>query len=291
MGIDDRSPIGVIGAGRLGSALAHALLAAGRPLDAVASRTRASADELASGLPFVAAVEIDELVGSSDVVFLAVPDDVIEEVAGSIAWRPEQAVVHLSGGSGLSVLAAVTEAGGVAGCLHPLQTFPGDETPAAARARFAGVACGIEAPAPLDAVLAGIVEALGGTSFRLEGVDRAAYHAAAVFVSNDVVAAMAAATRAWSLAGLPEGEAQGALSALLSASAAAIAERPLTEALTGPVARGDVETVRRHLAALESEPELLALYRGLGAELLRLELGLDDAASAALGELLGGAGN
>ncbi len=291
MSIDDRSPIGVIGAGRLGSALAHALLAAGRPLDAVASRTRANADELAAGLPFVAAVEIGELVGSSDVVFLAVPDDSIEEVAGSLAWRPEQAVVHLSGGSDLGVLAAVTEAGGVAACLHPLQTFPGDETPAAARARFSGIACGIDAPEPLDSVLAGIVEALGGTSFRLEGVDRAAYHAAAVFVSNDVVAAMAAATRAWSLAGLPEGEARSALSTLLSASAAAIAERPLTEALTGPVARGDVETVRRHLAALESEPELWALYRALGAELLRLELGLDDAASAALGELLSGTGD
>jgi predicted short-subunit dehydrogenase-like oxidoreductase (DUF2520 family) len=200
-------------------------------------------------------------------------------------------VVHLSGGSELDVLGAVTKAGGLAGCLHPLQTFPGDETPAAARARFSGIACGIEAPEPLDGVLAGIVEALGGTSFRLEGVDRAAYHAAAVFVSNDVVAAMAAATRAWSLAGLPEGEARGALSALLSASAAAIAERPLIEALTGPVARGDVETVRRQLAALKSEPELLALYRGLGAELLRLELGLDDAASGALSELLGGVGD
>jgi len=291
MGIDDRSPIGVIGAGRLGSALAHALLAAGRPLDAVASRTRANADELVSGLPFVAAVEIDELVGSSDIVFLAVPDDSIEEVAGSLAWRPEQAVVHLSGGSDLGVLAAVAEAGGVAGCLHPLQTFPGDETPAAARARFSGIACGIDAPEPLDGVLEGIVEALGGTSFRLDGVDRAAYHAAAVFVSNDVVAAMAAATRAWSLAGLPEGEARSALSALLSASAAAIAERPLTEALTGPVARGDVETVRRHLASLESEPELRALYRGLGAELLRLELGLDDTASAELAELLSGTGD
>ena len=290
MSIDDRSAIGVIGAGRLGSALAHALLAAGRPLDAVASRTRVHADELASGLPFVAAAEIDELVASSNIVFLAVPDDTIEEVAHSIAWRPGQAVVPLSGGRGLDALSAVTEVGGTAGCLHPLQTFPGDETPAAARARFQGIACGIEAPGPLDSVLEGIVEAVGGRSFRLEGVDRAAYHAAAVLVSNDVVATMAAASRAWVLAGLPAEEARGALSALLVASAASIAERPLTEALTGPVARGDVETVRGHLAALESEPELRALYRGLGAELLRLDLGHNDEAAGALRELLDGAG-
>jgi predicted short-subunit dehydrogenase-like oxidoreductase (DUF2520 family) len=134
-----------------------------------------------------------------------------------------------------------------------------------------------------------VVEALGGRTFRLEGIDRAAYHAAAVFVSNDVVAAMAAASRAWTLAGLPAGEARGALSSLLTASAAAIAERPLTEALTGPVARGDVETIRGHLAALESEPELQALYRGLAAELLRLDMG-HDAAATALCELLEGAG-
>jgi len=290
MNINDRSPIGVIGSGRLGTALAQALLAARRPLDAVASRTRAHADELASGLPFVAAAEIDELVASSDIVFLAVADDVIEQAARAIAWRPGQAVVHLSGGRGLDALIAVTEAGGTAGCLHPLQTFPGDETPAAARARFHGIACGIEAPPPLDAVLAGIVEALGGRSFRLEYIDRMAYHAAAVFVSNDVVAAMVAASRAWALAGLPASEARGALGALLTASAAAITERPLTEALTGPIARGDVETVRGHLAALESEPELRALYRGLGAELLRLDLGHDADAAAALRELLDGAG-
>jgi predicted short-subunit dehydrogenase-like oxidoreductase (DUF2520 family) len=290
MTIDDRSAIGVIGAGRVGSALAHALLAVGRPLDAVASRTRAHADALASELPFVASAEIDELVASSDIVFLAVPDDAIEKAAHSIVWRPTQAVVHLSGGRGLDALAAVAEAGGIVGGLHPLQTFPGDETAAAARARFQGIVCGIEAPAPLDAVLANIVEELGGRSFRLEGVDRAAYHAAAVFVSNDVVAVMAAAARAWALAGLPVDEARGALSALLTASAAAIAGRPLTEALTGPVARGDVETVRRHLAALESEPELMALYRGLGAELLRLDLGHDAHAAAALWELLDGPG-
>jgi predicted short-subunit dehydrogenase-like oxidoreductase (DUF2520 family) len=124
MSIEDRSPIGVIGAGRLGSALAHALLAAGRPLDAVASRTRAHADEVASGLPFVAAAEIDELVASSDVVFLAVPDDAIEEVARLIAWRPGQAVVHLSGGRGLDALSAVTETGGTTGCLHPIADVP-----------------------------------------------------------------------------------------------------------------------------------------------------------------------
>jgi predicted short-subunit dehydrogenase-like oxidoreductase (DUF2520 family) len=287
MPVDRKSPIGIIGAGRVGGALSDALLKSGWRLDAVASRTRDSADELAAHLPFVAAIEVAELVATTDLVFLAVPDAAIELLAAELAWRPEQAVVHLSGGQGLDVLAPVTEAGGQAGTLHPLQTFPGGEEPAQARTRFAGVACGIEAPPPLDSVLEAIVDDLGGRAFRLEGIDRAAYHAAAVFVSNDVVAAMAAATRAWELAGLPTEAARESLSPLLQASAQAIAGRPLTEALTGPVARGDVETVRHHLEALAPEADLSQLYRSLASELLRLELGLPEDVAATLAELVG----
>jgi predicted short-subunit dehydrogenase-like oxidoreductase (DUF2520 family) len=284
------SSIGIIGAGRLGGALADALLKSGRPLDTVASRTLEGADALAAHLPFVNAAPVEELVAQCEVVFLAVPDDQLESVADAQRWRDGQAVVYLSGGRGLDVLAPVTEAGGLAGCLHPLQTFPSGEEPARARTRFAGIACGIEAPAPLDALLEAIVDDLDARSFRLEGVDRAAYHAAAVFVSNDIVAAMAAATRAWSLAGLPSEDAREALSPLLRSSAEAIASRPLEEALTGPVARGDVETVRRHLGSLEAEPELRALYRLLAGELLRLELGHSSEAASALRELLGESG-
>ena len=170
--------------------------------------------------------------------------------------------------------------------MHPLQTFPGDEEPSRARARFEGIACGVEASAPLDELLEAIVDDLGARSFRLEGVDRAAYHAAAVFVSNDVVAAMAAATRAWALAGLEAGNARDALSPLLRASAAAIAERRLEQALTGPVARGDLDTVRGHLESLAAEPELQALYRLLGSELLRLDLGHEQQVASELRALL-----
>ena len=286
--VDRSSSIGIVGAGRMAGALSDALLKSGWALDAVASRTSESAEALASHLPFVAAIGVDELVAANDLVFLAVPDDKLEALAGRLAWRADQSVVHLSGGRALDVLAPVTAAGGLAGCLHPLQTFPGGEEPARARARFEGIACGIEAAAPLDAVLEAIVDDLGARSFRLEGVDRAGYHAAAVFVSNDVVAAMAAATRAWTLAGLEADDARGALGPLLEATAAVIAERPLSEALTGPIARGDFETVGRHLESLAEEPELAALYRGLAAELLHLELGHSDETAAALRELLGG---
>jgi predicted short-subunit dehydrogenase-like oxidoreductase (DUF2520 family) len=84
---------------------------------------------------------------------------------------------------------------------------------------------------------------------------------------------MAAAARTWAAAGLPEATAREALAPLLLGAARSIAGRELPDALTGPVARGDVATVERHLAALADEPDLLELYRRLAAELLRLPLG------------------
>jgi len=284
--VDRSSPIAIIGAGRLGSALAHALLRAGRPLDTVASAHRETADALAEQLPFVGASEVAEAIEGSGLVFLAIPDDVIRSFVGEHRWRPDQAVVHLSGGLGLDALAPATEAAALAGCLHPLQTFPRGDSPAAARARFEGIACGVEAAEPLGSLLESIADDLGARTFRLEGIDRAAYHAAAVFVSNDVVASMVAATRAWELAGLPAADARASLSPLLTATAAAIANLELVDALTGPVARGDLDTIRRHLAGLEPQPDLRELYRRLAAELLRLDLGHPPEVTGPLAALL-----
>ena len=204
---------------------------------------------------------------------LAIPDDELERLADKILWRQDQAVVHLSGSRDLEVLRSVTERDGLAGCMHPLQTFPSGEEPSLARLRFEDIACGIEAPEPLDGILEAMADDIGARSFRLEGVDRAMYHIASVFVSNNLVAAMAVAARAWSFAGLPSDEAQMSLSPLLQSTAAAISERSLSEALTGPVARGDLETIRQHLESIESIPELARLYRGLSNELLNLDLG------------------
>ncbi len=282
-----RAPWGVVGSGRVGRALAHALLAAGRPLDRVASRRPEAARELAAGLPFVVASEVPELVSSCDLVFLAVPDGAIGPLAGELTWRPGQAVVHLSGAIDTGALSEVTRAGGRAGCLHPLQTFPQGESGAEARTRFSGIAFGVEGEPPLGPLLEALAEALGGYSFRLEGVRRAGYHAAAVLASNLVVAVLSGAMRAWEQAGLPAKEAQRALTVLLRAQAEAASGRPLVEALTGPVARGDVETVAGHLEALSTDPGLEALYRGLSRELLRLGLDHSSERREELAQLLG----
>ena len=276
--------VGVIGAGRLGGALVRALIACGYRVDNVATRGGERTQRLTveAGLAGLSLSSATDVASSCDLVFLAVPDGAIEGVAAAEAWRPGQAVVHCSGAAGLDVLEAPRARGALVGCFHPLQSFSGDAGPD----HFRGVTVGVEGAAPLGEWLETMARDLGATPLRLEGVDRALYHAAAVLSSNDVVALMAAAARAWEAAGLPHEAARSALAPLLLGAARNIEARPLEQALTGPVARGDIETVRRHLEALRALPDLHALYRTLGRELLRLPLALDEAVRSEIEALL-----
>jgi len=271
--------IGIIGAGRLAASLGAALVATGYRLEAVSSRSTESAARLAADLGgAVEALSPQAVVDRCDLVFVAVPDSAVATAVSVLKWRREQAVVHCSGALPLAVLAPAASAGAACGCFHPLQSFPartGDAT------RFRGITCGIEADGALSGALETLATDLGARVVRLEAVDRAAYHAAAVFASNYVVALMAAAREAWVRAGLPADSARPALAPLLMGAAENVAHHELSEALTGPVARGDVDTVRRHLEAL-GDSELSALYRALGVQLLGLDLPLDASTARAL---------
>lgn len=259
--------VGVIGAGRLGTTLAAALERAGYAVNAATSERNGKS-----------------IADQCDLVFLTVPDGAIAEVCQAIPWGPRHSVVHCSGAIGLDVLTAAADAGAMTGSLHPLQTFPSREPEPE---RFAGIVCGIEGAEPLGSMLEEIAVALGSRPVRLEGVDRALYHAAAVTASNLVVALASAATRLWALAGLPGEAGREALSPLLLAAARNVSERELVDALTGPIARGDVATVEGHLEALRADPGLAEVYRLLSAELLRLPLGHSELVAARLKELLG----
>ncbi|RLT41012.1 MAG: DUF2520 domain-containing protein [Chloroflexi bacterium] len=283
-------PIGVIGLGRLGSALAGALAAVGYHNVTVTGRDAARVERRAPLLG-VTAQPIDTLVERSALVFLTVPDHAIEGLGDRLRWPAGQGVVHCSGALGLDVLRGVEAGGAHAGCLHPLQTFPAASSGTALTMRacadlFEGIVCGVEGAAPVGDLLMAIADDLSARIVRLEGVDRALYHAAAVLVSNDVIALMAAASRAWERAGLDVTAAQTALAPLLLAASSNAAHLPLAAALTGPIARGDAATVERHLRALDADPGLRALYRALGRELLGLDLGLSAEARAALEALL-----
>ncbi|MGD8859855.1 MAG: DUF2520 domain-containing protein [Myxococcales bacterium] len=275
--------MGIIGAGRLGSTLALACQAAGQRVSAVAGRDAGHVRALAERLGGADALSPQGVADRTGLVFLAVPDDVVPVLARRLSFRPGQAVVHTSGALGLQALQPAADAGARRGCLHPLQTFPERLD---APERFHGITCGVEGDAELGERLGDLVRALGARVLRLEGVDRAGYHAAAVFASNYLVALHAAAAEAFAVAGLPPEAAAPALSPLTARAADNVARLPLAEALTGPLARGDLRTIERHLRALEASPQLSSLYRALGRQLLSLPLELPEATQAALQRLL-----
>src|SRR5882672_10935260 len=153
--------VGVIGAGRVGTALLRARAAlekCGFSLAAVAGRgperPARLAAELGHGLEAMSAPELVERV---EVVFLAVPDDVVPALSASLGFRPGQGVVHLAGALDLAALSAASARGALVGVFHPLQAF----TEAAGTAAWSGIAIGIEADAALEPTLLALCRALG----------------------------------------------------------------------------------------------------------------------------------
>jgi predicted short-subunit dehydrogenase-like oxidoreductase (DUF2520 family) len=220
----------VVGFGRAGGSFAEALSSAGWRLDGVFGRGAALDD---------AAVDVD-------VVIIATPDRAIAEVAGSIRPVAETVIVHLSGASGLDALAPHARRASV----HALMTLPDVRTGAA---RLRGGWFAIAG----DAVAGELVEALDGRSFVVADADRARYHAAASVASNHLVALLGQVERLAADAGVPF----AAFLPLIRASVDNVEALGAARALTGPAARGDIETIERHLGALDESER--PLYRVL----------------------------
>lgn len=267
--------LGFVGVGAVGTTLAWGLAARGYPVVALASRTSAGA-WLAEQLPGCRAVSSpDEVSALADLVLLTVPDDAIAAVAAAIPWRAGQAVVHCSGAAPASVLAVAGEHGALYGSFHPLlsisRTRPADADEVLAR--LAGCTFAIEAPEPLAALLAEMAECLGARTVYLREQDRIPYHLAAVLVANYPVALVAAAADLWERFGIAREEALAALVPLLRSTAANLEALGLPASLTGPIARGDLGTVRAHLEWLAGKREDVAVDRELLSRTYRL-LGL-----------------
>lgn len=268
-----RSPhplsLGFIGAGVVGSALARLLAGAGYPVVGVASRRSEAAKDLAALLPGCLPCSTpQEVAARAKLVFITTPDEAIAPVATQVLWRPGQRVVHCSGALPLAILEPARQSGALVGGLHPLQSLATLEE---ALANLPGSTFAVEAESPLWEELVAMVEALGGRWLRLRGEDRALYHAAAVLASNYVVTlAHLAAELLAPLEDTPQ-RAATALLPLLRGTLCNLERVGLPHALSGPIARGDVATVRAHLEALQQRaPDLLLLYRELARHTLPL---------------------
>ncbi len=237
----------VLGPGRAGRSLADALDSVeGYELVDLWGRDRA---------PESAAMGVDVLI-------IATPDDVVAEVASRIYPVPTTAVLHLSGSLGLHVLAGHERRGS----LHPLVPLP---TPTIGAERLRS---GVTLAVAGDGAARAMAEALGGHVVEVADEDRAAYHAAAVIAANHLVALMGQVERVAATAGLTLDAFAGLMRA---ASEDALALGP-RQALTGPAARGDWDTVERHRTALAAMPghrTELAGYDALVSLARRLSLG------------------
>jgi predicted short-subunit dehydrogenase-like oxidoreductase (DUF2520 family) len=252
--------VAVIGAGRVGTAVAALLGRAGHRIVAVSGGT-GTEERARTYLPGVPVLEAQAASSAADVVVIGTPDDAIaptaEALAAAAAVGPATWVLHLSGALGLEVLRAVAGVGARPLAIHPLQTFPDVD---AALARLPG--CWIAVTAEDEegaAVGEGLARDLGGVPFRLADERRPLYHAAAVFASNYLVTTAAVAEALLAAAGVPDPAA--ALEPLQRASLENVERLGPGRALTGPAVRGDAGTVRRNLEALKQEaPELIPTY-------------------------------
>lgn len=252
--------VGIVGAGRVGAALGAGLAAAGHQIVAVSGDSVASRRRIARLLPSAEVLPPDQVAARAEFLILSVPDDALGRVATG-AFSPGQIVAHTSGAHGLGVLAPAVVAGARPLALHPAMTFTG--TRVDLKRLRDGVSFGVTAPPDLRPFATRVVADLGGTIEWIPEERRALYHAALAHGANHLVTLVAEAADLLREAGV--GNPNRMLGPLLSA-ALDNALRHGDRALTGPVARGDVGTVRAHLRVLaEHAPEMLPTYRALAA--------------------------
>ncbi len=257
-----RLAVGVVGFGRVGSALALGLQRRGHEIVAVSGSTAATRRRAAEMLPDVDLLPAEDVVRRSDAVLLTVPDDALENLVETLAaqgcFRPGQIVIHTSGRHGVTVLAPVAHHGAVALALHPAMSFPGNpEDPD----RLPGAVWGVTSDPAVRVVGEAIVLELGGEPVWVPEEARPIYHAALAWGASYVVTLATTAADLLTRAGV---EHPNRILAPLLGASLDNATRYGDAGLTGPVARGDAGTVAAHLRALaEHAPEVVPAYVAL----------------------------
>jgi predicted short-subunit dehydrogenase-like oxidoreductase (DUF2520 family) len=271
-----RLAVGIISAGRVGTALGVALERAEHVVVACSAISRASRQRAERRLPETPVLPVHEVASRADLLLLAVPDaELAGLVSGLVATgsvRPGVIVAHTSGANGIAVLKPLTEQGCVPLAIHPAMTFTGSDEDIA---RLADACFAVTAEDEVGyAIAQSLVLEIGGEPFRVAEDARTLYHAALAHAGNHVVTvlldAVEALRGALSGQGLlgqelvgdePGGIAERVIAPLARASLENALQRGQT-ALTGPVARGDAAAVIAHLQALnEVDPELAQAYR------------------------------
>ncbi len=253
--------LGFIGAGRLGTALAWSLAEHGCHVVAAASRSQSACERLTARISLCRIASPQEIADACDLIFITTPDTVIRQVADALNWRGRTGVVHCSAVTEVSVLDKAARDGALTGGFHPLQTFA---DPGAAAHALPGSTITIEAEGPLNSVLVKLATRLGCAINHLPPGARARYHAAAGYGAQFIHVLLREAVKIAQSWGMSEEETVRAFLPMLRGTLTAIESGGLAGSMPGPVSRGDVASIAKHILALQAlNSEILDLYREL----------------------------
>ncbi len=281
--------VGIAGTGRMAKALGALMVRRGVPVGAVAGRCSPSAEEAARFIGSARAVTIGELPVHARRIVIAVTDGAIPEVASELATAGLRGgiVLHTSGAMGPQALDVPRDAGNAVGVLHPLQTVPSAERGVEA---LPGATFAFAGDDKATAWAAELTERLGGRALRVDVERWHHYHAGAVMACNYQMTLVDAALELMEFAGIGRDAALDALGPILRETTENVLKLGPEGALTGPIRRGDVSTIRRHLAAVdEASPETRRLYVAAGLRTIALaeRAGLEKSAAREVVRALG----
>ena len=262
-----KDKIAILGMGKVGTAVGNLLRSAGYEIAGVADMSVASAKKGAEYTGGKVYIDLVAAASQADTVFITTGDDAIASVCVEISERGGVAagdkVVHMSGAGGLDLLKSARMAGAHAAGIHPIQSFADAES---AVENIPGSTFGITSDKEIEDWAVQIVRDLGGTPFFVSDADRPLYHAAACMASNYLVTLMNTVERVYEAAGFNSEDVLKSFWPLVKGTIKNIETRGTVQSLTGPISRGDVETVKKHIRAFRDRlPEILDAYSIMGA--------------------------
>jgi predicted short-subunit dehydrogenase-like oxidoreductase (DUF2520 family) len=238
---------------------------------AVSSRSQTSAKKLAQAVSGCHAFNNNQdVANAAELVFITTPDDTIASVTSEIQWHKGQSVVHCSGALSTDILEPAKKSGTQVGSFHPLQTFASVKQ---AIENIPGSTFAVESEEPLLTTLKDVATTLDSHWIELEASEKVVYHAAAVIACNYLVTLVKLATDLWQSFNIPQFQATQTLLPLIRGTIHNIDTVGIPQCLTGPIARGDIETIKKHLNALQKvAPTLLSTYQELGRQTIPIAL-------------------
>ncbi|MBO6524522.1 MAG: DUF2520 domain-containing protein [Balneolaceae bacterium] len=241
--------VSIIGPGRLGSALKSAFLKAGYDVNHVYERG-------------------DTFSGFADLILVTTPDSEVRKVSSKIASSGQElngkVFIHCSGAFASSILQELKDRGARTACFHPLMSVSPETV------SFKNIYFDIEGDESVLPLLEEMAKNIGAKSIRVSPKEKELLHVSAVMASNYMVTLADLSLRISVSANIPERTLMDAFLPLMRSSLENLERLNPTEALTGPIARGDIQTIQKHVKLLQNNPEMLEMYKKLG--LLTLEL-------------------